>query len=100
LNVIAQAHKLGGKATYIDAEHALDPIWVCVHSTCVHSNSVVVSDLYCTCEQARKIGVKIDELLVCQPDSGEQALEIADTLVQGTTCAPPSARTRSLNATI
>lgn len=34
--------------------------------------------------QARKIGVKIDELLVCQPDSGEQALEIADTLVQGT----------------
>ena len=57
LHVIAEAHKMGGKACFIDAEHALDAAW------------------------AKKLGVNIDELLVCQPDSGEQALEIADTLV-------------------
>src|SRR5690606_22390297 len=52
LNIIAEAQKGGGIAAFIDAEHALDP------------------------EYAAKIGVKIDELLVSQPDTGEQALEI------------------------
>ena len=58
LSIIAQAQKLGGSAAFIDAEHALDS------------------------EYARKIGVDIDELLVAQPDSGEQALEIAEMLVR------------------
>jgi len=57
LTVVAQAQRLGGVATYIDAEHALDPEW------------------------ARKIGVDIDNLLVSQPDSAEQALNIAETLI-------------------
>ena len=61
LQVIAEAHKLGGKCCFIDAEHALDPNW------------------------AKRLGVKLDDLLVCQPDSGEQALEIADTLIQSGT---------------
>lgn len=56
LHVIAQAQKLGGKCTFVDAEHALDPTY------------------------ARAIGVDVDELYISQPDSGEQALEIADTL--------------------
>lgn len=58
LSVIAQAQKNGGMAAFIDAEHALDPSY------------------------ARKLGVNIDELLVSQPDSGEQALEIAEALVR------------------
>ena len=58
LHVVAQAQKNGGIAAFIDAEHALDPTY------------------------ARKLGVKVDELLISQPDSGEQALEIADTLVR------------------
>jgi recombination protein RecA len=58
LQVVAQAQKLGGIAAYIDAEHALDP------------------------EYAAKLGVNIDEMLISQPDSGEQALEIAETLVR------------------
>ncbi|MDH3310712.1 MAG: recombinase RecA [Gammaproteobacteria bacterium] len=58
LSVIAQVQKLGGSAAFIDAEHALDPLY------------------------ARKLGVNIDDLLVSQPDSGEQALEIADMLVR------------------
>jgi recombination protein RecA len=58
LQVIAQAQKLGGVAGFIDAEHALDPAY------------------------ARKLGVDIDNLLVSQPDSGEQALEITAALVQ------------------
>jgi recombination protein RecA len=58
LHVIAEAQKLGGIAAFIDAEHALDPTY------------------------ARELGVNIDELLVSQPDSGEQALEIADMLVR------------------
>ncbi|MDR3423651.1 MAG: recombinase RecA [Alphaproteobacteria bacterium] len=58
LHVIAQAQKTGGTCAFVDAEHALDPIY------------------------ARKLGVKIDELLISQPDAGEQALEIADTLVR------------------
>ena len=58
LHVIAQAQKLGGTCAFVDAEHALDPIY------------------------ARKLGVKVDELLISQPDAGEQALEIADTLVR------------------
>ena len=58
LHVIAEAQKTGGIAAFIDAEHALDPNY------------------------ARKLGVKVDELLISQPDSGEQALEIADTLVR------------------
>jgi recombination protein RecA len=58
LSVIAQVQKLGGAAAFIDAEHALDPLY------------------------ARKLGVNIDDLLVSQPDSGEQALEIADMLVR------------------
>lgn len=57
LQVIAQAQKLGGTAAFIDAEHALDPTY------------------------ARKLGVDIDNLLVSQPDSGEQALEITSALV-------------------
>ena len=58
LHVVAQAQKQGGIAAFVDAEHALDPIY------------------------AKKLGVKVDELLISQPDSGEQALEIADTLVR------------------
>jgi recombination protein RecA len=58
LSVIAQAQKLGGAAAFIDAEHALDPLY------------------------AKKLGVNIDDLLVSQPDSGEQALEITDMLVR------------------
>ncbi|MCH9844413.1 MAG: recombinase RecA [Alphaproteobacteria bacterium] len=58
LHVIAEAQKTGGKAAFIDAEHALDAGY------------------------AQKLGVKIDELLVSQPDTGEQALEIVDTLVR------------------
>ena len=58
LQVIAQAQKQGGTAAFIDAEHALDP------------------------KYAENLGVNIDELLLSQPDSGEQALEIADTLVR------------------
>jgi recombination protein RecA len=58
LHVVAEAQKNGGTAAFIDAEHALDPIY------------------------ARKLGVKVDELLISQPDTGEQALEIADTLVR------------------
>jgi recombination protein RecA len=57
LHVIAQAQKMGGQAAFIDAEHALDPAY------------------------ARKLGVDIDNLLVSQPDNGEQALEIAETLI-------------------
>ncbi len=58
LHAIAECQKLGGTCAFIDAEHALDPGY------------------------ARKLGVKIDELLISQPDTGEQALEIADTLVR------------------
>ena len=58
LQVIAEAQKAGGSCAFIDAEHALDPIY------------------------ARNLGVDVDELLVSQPDTGEQALEIADMLVQ------------------
>ena len=58
LHIIAEAQKLGGIAAFVDAEHALDPTY------------------------AQRLGVNIDELLVSQPDSGEQALEIADLLVR------------------
>ncbi|MGF1625638.1 MAG: recombinase RecA [Alphaproteobacteria bacterium] len=58
LHVIAEAQKSGGTCAFIDAEHALDPGY------------------------ARKLGVDLDELLISQPDAGEQALEIADTLVR------------------
>jgi recombination protein RecA len=58
LHVIAEAQKAGGTAAFVDAEHALDPIY------------------------AKKLGVNIDELIVSQPDTGEQALEITDTLVR------------------
>ncbi len=58
LEVIAEAQKLGGTAAFVDAEHALDPSY------------------------ARKIGVNVDDLLVSQPDTGEQALEITDMLVR------------------
>ena len=58
LHIIAEAHKLGGIAAFVDAEHALDIGY------------------------ARKLGVKTDDLLVSQPDTGEQALEIAETLVR------------------
>ena len=58
LQVIAEAQKLGGTAAFIDAEHALDPRY------------------------AQKLGVNVDELLVSQPDTGEQALEITDMLVR------------------
>jgi recombination protein RecA len=58
LQVIAECQKAGGTAAFIDAEHALDPVY------------------------AQKLGVKLDDLLVSQPDTGEQALEIADMLVR------------------
>src|SRR5512132_1180521 len=58
LHAIAEAQKKGGVCAFIDAEHALDPIY------------------------ARKLGVNVDDLLISQPDAGEQALEIADTLVR------------------
>ena len=58
LHAVAEAQKTGGTAAFIDAEHALDPTY------------------------ARKLGVDVDELLISQPDAGEQALEIADTLVR------------------
>ena len=58
LSVIAQAQKAGGVAAFIDAEHALDPSW------------------------AQTIGVNLDELLISQPDTGEQALEIAESLIR------------------
>ena len=58
LHVVAEAQKLGGVAAFIDAEHALDPVY------------------------ARKLGVDLDELYVSQPDSGEQALDIVDALVR------------------
>jgi len=58
LHVVAESQKKGGTCAFVDAEHALDPIY------------------------ARKLGVNIDELLISQPDGGEQALEITDTLVR------------------
>ena len=58
LQTIAEAQKRGGICAFVDAEHALDPVY------------------------ARKLGVKIDDLLISQPDTGEQGLEIADTLVR------------------
>jgi recombination protein RecA len=58
LHTVAEAQRLGGTAAFIDAEHALDPIY------------------------AKKLGVDIDNLIVSQPDTGEQALEITDTLVR------------------
>ncbi|OIO46737.1 MAG: recombinase RecA [Parcubacteria group bacterium CG1_02_37_51] len=57
-HIIAEVQKLGGTAAFVDAEHALDP------------------------EYAKKIGVNVDELLISQPDTGEQALEIVETLVR------------------
>ena len=58
LHCIAECQKKGGTCAFVDAEHALDPVY------------------------AKKLGVNVDELLISQPDSGEQALEIADTLVR------------------
>ncbi|TFZ81139.1 recombinase RecA, partial [Candidatus Macondimonas diazotrophica] len=58
LHTVAEAQRNGGTCAFIDAEHALDPVY------------------------ARKLGVKVEDLLISQPDTGEQALEIADTLVR------------------
>ena len=58
LHAVAEAQKRGGTCAYVDAEHAMDPVY------------------------ARKLGCNVDELLISQPDSGEQALEIVDTLVR------------------
>ena len=58
LHVIAEAQKKGGICAFVDAEHALDPVY------------------------ARKLGVNLNDLLISQPDTGEQALEITDTLVR------------------
>ena len=58
LHIVAEAQKMGGTAAFIDMEHALDPVY------------------------AAKLGVNVDELLIAQPDTGEQALEIAETLVR------------------
>ena len=58
LHVVAEAQKTGGACAFVDAEHALDPVY------------------------AKKLGVDVQELLISQPDAGEQALEIADTLVR------------------
>lgn len=60
LHIVANAQKKGGKAAFVDAEHAMDP------------------------EYSRRIGVNIDELLISQPDNGEQALEIVEALVRST----------------
>ncbi len=62
LHVVAEAQKRGGLAAFVDAEHALDP------------------------EYAKKIGVRIDDLLISQPDNGEQALEIVESLVRSNAC--------------
>ncbi len=62
LHVIAEAQKTGGTAAFVDVEHALDPVY------------------------AKKLGVNLDLLLVSQPDSAEQALEIVDTLVRSGAC--------------
>ena len=62
LQVIAEAQKAGGTCAFVDAEHALDPIY------------------------AEKLGVKVDDLLVSQPDTGEQALEVTDMLVRSGAC--------------
>ena len=58
LHIVAEAQKMGGEAAFIDAEHALDPVY------------------------AKKLGVDIDNLIVSQPDTGEQALEITEALVR------------------
>ena len=58
LHTVAEAQKIGGVCAFVDAEHALDPVY------------------------ARKLGINLDDLLISQPDAGEQALEIADTLVR------------------
>ena len=58
LHVVAEAQKMGGTCAFVDAEHAMDPAY------------------------AHKLGVDVEELLISQPDAGEQALEIADTLVR------------------
>ena len=58
LHVVAEAQKMGGEAAFIDAEHALDPVY------------------------AEKLGVNIDDLIVAQPDTGEQALDICEALVR------------------
>ncbi|MEK7087312.1 MAG: recombinase RecA, partial [Patescibacteria group bacterium] len=62
LHIVAEAQKRGGLAAFVDAEHALDP------------------------EYAKKIGVKVNELLISQPDNGEQALEIVESLVRSNAC--------------
>ncbi|MBU2082267.1 recombinase RecA [Patescibacteria group bacterium] len=62
LHVVAEAQKRGGKAAFVDAEHGLDP------------------------EYAKKIGVQINDLLISQPDNGEQALEIVESLVRSNAC--------------
>jgi recombination protein RecA len=58
MHVVAEAQRNGGICAYIDAEHAMDPVY------------------------ARAIGVNVDDLLISQPDTGEQALEIADMLIR------------------
>jgi len=62
LHTVAEAQKSGGTCAFIDAEHALDPVY------------------------ARKLGVNVEDLLISQPDAGEQALEITDTLVRSGAC--------------
>ncbi len=66
LHAIAEAQRNGGAAAFVDAEHALDPVY------------------------AKKLGVDVDELIVSQPDTGEQALEIVDTLVRSNAIDDPS----------
>ena len=62
LQVIAEAQKAGGTCAFVDAEHALDPVY------------------------AEKLGVKVDDMIVSQPDTGEQALEVTDMLVRSGAC--------------
>ena len=85
MHVVAEAQRNGGVAAYIDAEHAMDPVY------------------------ARAIGVNVDELLISQPDTGEQALEIADMLIRSgaldvlvidsVAALPPGPRSRARWAT-
>ena len=71
MHVVAEAQRNGGTWAYIDAEHALDPVY------------------------AAKIGINVDELLISQPDTGEQGLEIADMLVRSGTSSSPDVTSTS-----
>jgi recombination protein RecA len=90
LHVIAEAQRKGGIAAFIDAEHALDAHYASRYVARINDPSQSLSLCVCVCRSLtcrvqllnRSIGVKIDQLLVSQPDCGEQALDIAEALVR------------------